>query len=58
MGADSATCTRLSPAEACLLASTGSDRSVCLCDLRASVPVRKFVLPMNSDKIAWSRANP
>ena len=57
-GADSVICTRFNPAEACLLASTGSDRSVCLYDLRASVPMRKFVLPMHSDKIAWNRANP
>ncbi len=57
-GADSVICTRFNPAEACLLASTGSDRSVCLCDLRASVPMRKFMLPMNSNKIAWNPREP
>ena len=46
------------PAEACLLASTGSDRSVCLCDLRASVPMRKFMLPMNPNKVAWNPREP
>lgn len=29
----------------------GSDRSICLYDLRASVPMRKFLLPMNSNKV-------
>lgn len=57
-GADSVKTVRFNPAEACLLASTGSDRSVCLYDLRASVPMRKFVMPMNSNNLAWNPREP
>jgi WD repeat and SOF domain-containing protein 1 len=57
-GADSIRCCRFNPAEACLLASTASDRSVCLYDLRASVPMRKFVLSMKSNNLAWNPMEP
>lgn len=57
-GADSVLCVRFNPAEASLLASTGNDRSVCLYDLRASVPMRKFILSMNSNKLAWNPREP
>ena len=43
-GADSILCVRFNPAESCLLASTGSDRGVCLYDLRAPVPMRKVIV--------------
>jgi len=35
------------------LSRLGSDRSICLYDLRASVPMRKFLLPMNSNKVTY-----
>jgi WD repeat and SOF domain-containing protein 1 len=57
-GADSILSVRYNPAEAALVASTGSDRGVCLYDIRASVPMRKFVLPMNSNKIVWNPREP
>jgi len=57
-GADSILCVKFNPAEACLLASSGSDRGVCLYDLRAPVPMRKFILSMNSNKIAWNPQEP
>jgi WD repeat and SOF domain-containing protein 1 len=57
-GADAVLCTRFNPAEPCLLASTGSDRNVCLYDLRSSVPMRKFVLSMKSNKLAWNPREP
>jgi DDB1- and CUL4-associated factor 13 len=57
-GADSILSVKFNPAEACLLASTGTDRGVCLYDLRASVPMRKFILPMNSNKVAWNPMEP
>lgn len=57
-GADSITSIQFNPAEACLLASTASDRSVCLYDLRASVPMRKFILSMKSNKVAWNPMEP
>jgi WD repeat and SOF domain-containing protein 1 len=57
-GADSILSVKFNPAEACLMASTGNDRGVCLYDLRASVPMRKFVLPMNSNKVVWNPREP
>lgn len=57
-GADSVNSIRYNPAEAALLATTGSDRSVCLYDLRASVPMRKFVLSMRSNQVAWNPREP
>lgn len=57
-GADSVTSIRFNPAEACLLASTASDRSIVLYDLRASVPMRKMFLSMKSNKIAWNPREP
>jgi len=57
-GCDSIISVKFNPAEACLLASTGSDRGVCLYDLRSSAPMRKFVLPMNSNRIAWNPREP
>lgn len=57
-GADSVLSVRFNPAEACLVASTGSDRGVVLYDLRAAVPMRKFVLHMNSNSVAWNPREP
>lgn len=57
-GADSVISVAFNPAEACLLASTGSDRGVCLYDLRSPNPMRKFILPMNSNKVAWNPREP
>ena len=57
-GADSVTSVKFNPAEACLLGSTASDRSICLYDLRASVPMRKFFLPMKSNKLVWNPMEP
>lgn len=57
-GADSVISCKYNPAEATLLASTGNDRSVCLYDLRTSNPMRKFILPMNSNKVAWNPREP
>lgn len=57
-GADSILSVKFNPAEATLVASTGSDRGICLYDVRASVPMRKFILPMNSNKVAWNPREP
>ena len=57
-GADSVLSVKFNPAEASLLASTASDRSVCLYDLRVSVPMRRFVLPMVSNKVCWNPMEP
>jgi len=57
-GADSVVSVKFNPAEACLLGSTGSDRSVCLYDLRSSQPMRKFMLGMRSNKLVWNPMEP
>eukprot|EP00607_Mallomonas_marina_P010218 CAMPEP_0182421404 /NCGR_PEP_ID=MMETSP1167-20130531/6782_1 /TAXON_ID=2988 /ORGANISM="Mallomonas Sp, Strain CCMP3275" /LENGTH=329 /DNA_ID=CAMNT_0024598511 /DNA_START=86 /DNA_END=1072 /DNA_ORIENTATION=+ len=57
-GADSVLSVKFNPAEACLLASTGTDRGVCLYDLRASQPMRKFMLAMRSNMVAWNPREP
>jgi WD repeat and SOF domain-containing protein 1 len=57
-GADSILSCKFNPSEACLLASTCSDRSICLYDLRASSPVRKVVLSMRSNKVCWNPMEP
>lgn len=57
-GSNSMISVRFNPAEACLLASTGNDRSVCLYDLRSSLPMKKFVMAMNSNRLAWNPMEP
>ena len=57
-GADSVNSVSYNPAEACLLASTGNDRGVVLYDLREASPMRKFLLPMNSNKVVWNPREP
>jgi DDB1- and CUL4-associated factor 13 len=57
-GADSVNCVRFNPAERCLLASTGSDRTAALYDTRAAAPLRKVVLRMRSNAVAWNPREP
>lgn len=57
-GADSILSVKFNPAESCLLGSTGSDRSICLYDLRSSNPMRKMFLSMKSNKLAWNPMEP
>lgn len=57
-GADNVLSVAYNPAEACLLGSTGSDRNISLYDLRAAVPMRKFLLSMVTNKLAWNPREP
>lgn len=57
-GVDGTLDVKFNPAEACLLAATCGDRAVCLYDLRASLPMRKFMLDMKSNKVAWNPRQP
>ena len=57
-GTDSILSIKFNPAEACLLASTAGDRSICLYDLRSLLPMTKFVLSMKSNRIAWNPLEP
>ncbi len=57
-GADNVACVKFNPAEAALLGSTASDNSVVLYDLRSSQPMKKFFLPMRSNKLVWNPMEP
>lgn len=53
-GCDSHTATKFNPVERSLFATLASDRSVILYDTRAASPLRKCVLPMRSNALAWN----
>lgn len=57
-GCDSVTSVKFNPAEQCLLASCGSDRSICLYDVRTEDPMRKVMLKMRSNCLAWNPMEP
>ncbi|KAI9913980.1 hypothetical protein PsorP6_005566 [Peronosclerospora sorghi] len=57
-GADSIHSVHFNPAEASLLASTGSDRSITLYDIRVASSMRKIVLEMRSNALAWNPMEP
>lgn len=57
-GADSITSVKFNPAEASLLASTGSDRTVTLYDIRVASSMRKIVMEMRSNALAWNPMEP
>ena len=53
-GVDSITNIRFNPIEYNILAATGSDRTVTLYDVRRSTPLRKVILSMKSNGLAWN----
>ena len=53
-GVDSITNVKFNPIEHNVLVTTGSDRTVALYDTRTSNPLRKVVLAMKSNDIAWN----
>ncbi|CEM15727.1 unnamed protein product [Vitrella brassicaformis CCMP3155] len=57
-GCDSVICARFNPAEPCLIASTASDNTVGLYDLRGSSPIRKVLLKMRSNAVSWNPMEP
>lgn len=57
-GPDSITSLRFNPVEFNLLATVGSDRAVALYDIRQPVPLRKVVLSMRSNAVAWNPMEP
>ncbi|CAI5737320.1 unnamed protein product [Hyaloperonospora brassicae] len=57
-GADSINSVHFNPAEASLLASTGSDRNVTLYDIRVASSMRKVVMEMRSNALAWNPMEP
>ena len=57
-GPDSITSLRFNPVEFNLLATVGSDRTVALYDIRQPVPLKKVVLSMRSNAVAWNPMEP
>ena len=53
-GSDTVISVRFNPAEADVFATTGSDRSIALYDLRISTPVRKLVMQTRCNALAWN----
>eukprot|EP00271_Cylindrocystis_brebissonii_P022184 TRINITY_DN8393_c0_g1_i1.p1 TRINITY_DN8393_c0_g1~~TRINITY_DN8393_c0_g1_i1.p1 ORF type:complete len:454 (-),score=75.93 TRINITY_DN8393_c0_g1_i1:1958-3319(-) len=53
-GADSISSVRFNPSEPDVFASTASDRSIALYDLRVGTPLRKLVMQTRSNSIAWN----
>mmetsp|Transcript_40877 Transcript_40877/g.89466 ORF Transcript_40877/g.89466 Transcript_40877/m.89466 type:complete len:446 (-) Transcript_40877:85-1422(-) len=49
---------RFNPAEPALIASTAVDRSVALFDLRGNTAIRKVILTMRSNAVAWNPMTP
>lgn len=57
-GCERIICSRFNPAESCLIGSTAVDRSIGLYDLRANTPIRKVILKMRSNALAWNPIQP
>ncbi|KAJ7552676.1 hypothetical protein O6H91_06G118500 [Diphasiastrum complanatum] len=53
-GTDTVISVRFNPAEPDVLATTASDRSICLYDLRMSTPLRKVVMQTRTNSVAWN----
>ncbi|KAG1678209.1 hypothetical protein FOA52_016146 [Chlamydomonas sp. UWO 241] len=53
-GADTVISVRFNPAEPDVFATTGSDRSIALYDLRIATPVRKLVMQTRCNALAWN----
>ncbi|CAH3188898.1 unnamed protein product, partial [Porites lobata] len=53
-GVDTIHSVKFNPIETHLLASTASDRSIILYDMRGSTPLRKVVMEMRSNTVAWN----
>jgi WD repeat and SOF domain-containing protein 1 len=53
-GADSVSSVRFNPAEPDIFATTGSDRSVALYDLRSRQPLRKLIMQTRANAVAWN----
>eukprot|EP00038_Savillea_parva_P030636 m.79188 g.79188 ORF g.79188 m.79188 type:complete len:449 (-) comp9270_c0_seq3:366-1712(-) len=53
-GADTVTNVKFNPVEVNVLATTADDRNIALYDARAATPIRKVILEMRSNAIAWN----
>mmetsp|Transcript_53801 Transcript_53801/g.144057 ORF Transcript_53801/g.144057 Transcript_53801/m.144057 type:complete len:443 (-) Transcript_53801:182-1510(-) len=57
-GCESIIAGRFNPAEPALIASTAADRSIGLYDLRGNSAIRKVILKMRSNAVAWNPYRP
>lgn len=53
-GADSISCVKFNPVEHQVLISAASDRNLVLYDIRTRSPLRKLIMQMNTNAIAWN----
>lgn len=53
-GSDSVLSVRFNPAEPDVIATTGSDRSIALYDLRVQAPIRKLIMQTRTNAVAWN----
>ena len=53
-GVDSIGCIKFNPIEYSILATTGSDRTIALYDIREASPLRKVVMDMKSNSLSWN----
>ena len=53
-GVESITHLKFNPVETNILASCGTDRAIALYDVRQSVPLKKIILTMRSNSVAWN----
>ncbi|KAK4714392.1 hypothetical protein R3W88_020299 [Solanum pinnatisectum] len=57
-GKDTVTSVRFNPGEPNLLATSASDRSISIYDLRLSTPARKVIMTTKTNSIAWNPMEP
>ncbi|CAN4105003.1 unnamed protein product [Withania somnifera] len=57
-GKDTVTSVRFNPGEPNLLATSASDRSISIYDLRLSTPARKVIMRTKTNSIAWNPMEP
>ncbi|KAL2650837.1 hypothetical protein R1flu_018965 [Riccia fluitans] len=53
-GSDTIVSVRFNPAEPDILATTGSNRSIALYDLRLNTPLRKLIMQTRPNSVAWN----
>ncbi|XP_074280839.1 uncharacterized protein LOC141605829 [Silene latifolia] len=57
-GVDTVVSVRFNPGEPNILASSGSDRSIAIYDLRLSTPARKIIMQTKTNSVCWNPMEP
>jgi len=55
---DTVTKVKFNPSEVSLLASVGTDRNICLYDIRGNTPITKIYLKNKSSALCWNPQEP